>query len=38
MIINIKYNEIEDEFTNDLTLEMRLSKYINKHFYHQYNI
>lgn len=38
MIINIKYNENEDEFTNDLTLEMRLSKYINKHFYPAYII
>lgn len=38
MVIDIKYNEIEDQFTNDLTLEMRLSKYINNHFYPAYII
>lgn len=38
MVIDIKYNEIEDQFANDLTLEMRLSKYINNHFYPAYTI
>lgn len=32
MKINIKYNDELDEFTSDLSLQMRLRKYINKHF------
>ncbi len=33
MNIAIKYNDKEDEFSNDLNLEMRLENYIKKHFY-----
>lgn len=32
MIIPIKYNDIEDEFILDLSLQMRLSKYVKNHF------
>lgn len=32
MNIPIKYNDEIDEFTLDLTLQMRLEKYIKKHF------
>lgn len=38
MKIPIKYNNMDDEFTNDLTLEMRLENYIKKHFYIAYII
>lgn len=38
MRIPIKYNEVADEFSNDLTLEERLEKYIKKHFYPAYII
>ena len=38
MNINIKYNNEIDEFTNDLTLQMRLENYIKKHFYYAYTI
>ena len=38
MNIDIKYNDLIDEFTNDLNLEMRLKIYINKHFYPAYTI
>ncbi len=33
MNIAIKYNDKEDEFSDDLNLEARLENYINKHFY-----
>ena len=38
MDILIKYNDIIDEFTNDLTLQMRLESYIKKYFYIAYVI
>ena len=38
MNIPIKYNDTIDEFTNDLTLQMRLKNYIKKHFYPAYTI
>lgn len=38
MNINIKYNECIDEFTLDLSLQGRLKKYINHHFYPAYAI
>lgn len=38
MKIPIKYNDIIDEFTNDLTLQMRLENYIKKYFYPAYVI
>lgn len=38
MNIDIKYNEYLDEFTYDLSLEMRLQNYINIHFYPAYTI
>ena len=33
MNIRIKYNVIEDEFTKDLSLQMRIERYIKNHFY-----
>ena len=33
MNIRIKYIEIEDEFTKDLSLQMRIERYIENHFY-----
>lgn len=33
MNIRIKYNKIEDEFTKDLSLQMRIERYIENHFY-----
>ena len=38
MKIPIKYNDINDEFTNDLTLQIRLENYIKRHFYPAYVI
>jgi len=38
MRIDIKYNEKEDEFTDDLSLRMRLERYIKGHFYPAYTI
>ena len=38
MNIGIKYNEDFDEFTCDLSLEMRLQNHINNHFYPAYTI
>ena len=38
MNIPIKYNDEIDEFTYDLTLQMRLEKYIKKHFDVGYSI
>ena len=38
MNIPIKYNDNLDEFTYDLSLQMRLENYINKHFYPAYTI
>ncbi len=38
MNINLKYNECIDEFTLDLSLQGRLKKYINHHFYPAYTI
>ena len=38
MNIPIKYNDTVDEFTNDLTLQMRLENYIKKYFYPAYII
>lgn len=38
MNIPIKYNDTLDEFTYDLSLQMRLENYINKHFYPAYTI
>ena len=38
MKIDIKYNEYLDEFTYDLSLEMRLQNYINNHFFPAYTI
>jgi len=38
MNIPIKYNDNVDEFTFDLSLQMRLENYINKHFYPAYTI
>lgn len=38
MKIDIKYNDREDEFIADLSLEMRLKRYINKNFYPAYVI
>lgn len=38
MNIQIKYNNNLDEFTYDLSLQMRLKNYINKHFYPAYTI
>ena len=37
MDIKIKYNDEIDEFTWDLTLNMRIERYIKEHFY-PYNI
>ncbi len=33
MSIQITYNEKIDQFTNDITLESRLKRYINNNFY-----
>lgn len=33
MEFNIKYNEKLDEFTSDLSLQMRIKNYIEHHFY-----
>lgn len=33
MEFNIKYNEKLDEFTSDLSLQMRIKNYIDHHFY-----
>ena len=38
MNIDLKYNKCLDEFTYDLSLEMRLQNYINNHFYPAYTI
>lgn len=38
MNIPVKYNDDIDEFTNDLTLQMRIENYIKKHFYPAYII
>lgn len=38
MNIPIKYNDIIDEFTDDLTLQMRLENYIKRHFFPAYTI
>lgn len=38
MNISIQYNDVLDEFTNDLTLVMRLKNYISNHFYPAYII
>lgn len=38
MNIPIKYNDVDDEFINDLTLQMRLENYIKRHFYSAYII
>lgn len=38
MNIPIKYNDTTDEFTDDLSLQMRLEKYIKNHFYPAYII
>lgn len=38
MNILIKYNDNVDEFTNDLSLQMRLENYIKRHFYPAYTI
>lgn len=38
MDIKIKYNEIKDEFSNDLNLVMRLQNYINNYFSPAYQI
>lgn len=38
MMIPIKYNNKDDEFIYDLTLQMRLEEYIKKHFYPAYTI
>ena len=38
MNISIKYNNIIDEFSNDLTLQMRLENYIKNHFDLAYTI
>lgn len=38
MNIDIKYNSGLDEFTDDLSLVMRLENYINRHFYPAYTI
>ncbi len=38
MTIRIKYNDTIDEFTNDLTLQMRLENYIKNHFEPAYTI
>lgn len=38
MQIPIKYNDKEDEFTEDLSLQMRLKTYIKRHFYPAYTI
>lgn len=38
MVLKIKYNETKDEFTNDLSLEMRIKRYIHKHFEIAYTI
>ena len=33
MEYDLKYNEQPDEFASDLTIQSRLRKYVNKHFY-----
>lgn len=38
MNINIKYNDADNEFSTDLTLNMRLENYIKKHFPLAYTI
>ena len=38
MDIKIKYNDEIDEFTWDLTLNMRMERYIKEHFYPAYTI
>ena len=38
MNIPIKYNDTVNEFTDDLTLQMRLENYIKNHFYPAYTI
>ncbi len=38
MTVPIKYNDTIDEFTNDLTLQMRLENYIKNHFYPAYTL
>lgn len=38
MNVDLKYNKCLDEFTYDLSLEMRLQNYINNHFYPAYII
>lgn len=38
MNIPIKYNDNLDEFTHDMSLQMRLENYINKHFYLAYTV
>ena len=38
MHIDITYNDDFDEFTNDLTLQMRLENYIKNHFHPAYTI
>ena len=38
MKIPIKYNDINDEFINDLTLQIRLENYIKRYFYPAYII
>ena len=38
MNINILYNQEIDEFTNDLSLQMRLKRYLTNHFYPAYTI
>lgn len=38
MDIKIKYNDELDEFTWDLTLNMRIERYIREHFYPAYTI
>lgn len=38
MNIDILYNKEIDEFTNDLSLQMRLKRYLTNHFYPAYTI
>lgn len=38
MQIPIEYNDIEDEFMEDLSLQMRLKNFIKRHFYPAYAI
>lgn len=33
MLIDIKYNDKEDEFSYDLTIQMRISRYVKSRFY-----